>query len=58
MLECSLGRDSELDVRFLLFLGKCAEETDLLLAGWLPLVVRFKCALKVRLDVHIEGLWL
>ena len=39
MLECSLSRDSELDVRFLLFLGKCAEETDLLLAGWLPLVV-------------------
>ena len=53
---CSLGGDAELNVRFLLFLRECAEETDFLLAWRFPLVIRFKCALQVRLDVHVKGL--
>lgn len=35
----SFGGDSELDVSLLLFLGQGAEESNFLLAGWLPLVV-------------------
>lgn len=54
--RCSLGRDTELHVCLLLLLRESAEEINLLLAGWLPLIVRLESALKVRLDVHIECL--
>jgi hypothetical protein len=43
---------------FLLFLGKSAEKLDLLLIGWLPLIIHLESALKVLLHLYIEGLWL
>ena len=54
----SLGGDAELHVCLALLLSQRAEEADLLLAGWLPLVVRLEGGLEVRLDVDIEGLGL
>ena len=55
-VESSLCRDTELRLGFLLLFGQCAEECNLFCAGRLPLVVRLKCALEMRLDVHIESL--
>ena len=52
----SLGGDAELDVGLGLLLRERAEEINLFLAGRLPLVVRLKRALQVRLDVHVERL--
>ena len=52
----SLGRDSQLFVSLLLLFGQCAEEADFLLARWLPLVVRFECALEMGLNIDIECL--
>ena len=61
-IECvwfgSLCGDSQLYICFGLLLGKCAEEVDLLFAGWLPLVIRLKGAFKMRFYVHVECLWL
>ena len=56
MDSSSLGGNAELCLGFLLLFGQRAEEGNLLCAGWLPLIVRLKCALQVRLDVHIESL--
>ena len=54
----SFGSNAKLNVGLLLLLGKSAEEANLLLAGWLPLVVRFECTFEVSLDVHVERLGL
>ena len=43
---------------FLLFFGQRAEESYLLRARWFPLIVGLEGALEVRLDIHIESLWL
>ena len=57
-LSRSLGGDSELCLGFLLLFSERTEECNLLRARRLPLIVRLKGALEVRLDVHIEGLGL
>ena len=39
-----------------MFLGELSEEPNFLLAGWLPLIIRFECALQVRFDIDIKRL--
>lgn len=54
----SLRRNAQLRLGFLLLFGQCAEECDLFCAGRFPLVIRLKCALEMRFDIDVEGLWL
>ena len=42
----------------MLFFRQLAEELDLLLGGWLPVIIRLERRLQVCFDVHIKGLGL
>jgi hypothetical protein len=41
-----------------LLFGELSEKSDFVFVRWLPLIVRFKRALEVRLDVYVERLGL
>ena len=56
LIGCSLSWNSQLFGCLCLFLRQFSEETNLLFARRLPLIIGFECALEVSLDIDIERL--